>query len=231
MPDGCDNPARGAEASGNGANRVFLMKVRYKSSLQRTMIIYFILIGFAAAFVEAEFVMDANRIAVAAHAEVQQERVLLDHAGMQPDEAVRSIWKLRNKAMLMVAMILVVVVILLTMFIKNITRPLQHMIEVSKVIACGDLSRTVVIGTENELRELGDTVNDLTSNLQEMILLSEDMCVASGRFAKEVSGILDTMGHDGTRIENLRRSIDALNGKGRFLFNIIHNCKFYGIER
>lgn len=205
------------------------MKQTRKTSLQRTMVIYFILIGFAAAFVGTEFVMDVGKKSL--RDEVTQSYDQLAQKKIQPDDAFHPVLKLRNKAILMVAIIFAVVVILLTMFIKNITRPLQHTIEVSKLIAEGDLSRSVNIKANNELTELGDTINELTSNLQEMILLSEDMCATSDRFVKEVSDMLDTLTLDRGRTEDLRHEMQVLNAKARFFKDIIHNCKFYGIER
>ena len=99
-----------------------------------------------------------------------------------------------TKSVLMVALFLVVVLILLTMFIKNITEPLQHMIEASKLIAVGDLSQTVSISAKNELAEMGNTVNELTSNLQEMLLLSKDMCASVDQFTGEISDVVGSTG-------------------------------------
>jgi methyl-accepting chemotaxis protein len=117
------------------------------------------------------------------------------------------------------------------MFIKNITEPLQHMIEVSKLIAAGDLSRTVSIRAKNELAEMGATVNELTSNLQEMLLLSKDMCAAICRFTAEISGIMDSEKVDREKAGDLQHKMHLLDAKTRFMNDIIVNCKFYGMGK
>ncbi len=165
------------------------MKIVYKGSLQRTMIIYFLMISFASFLIAAEFIYDTHSEELRTELTQNFERL---HGGeIQPNAAFQPIQALRDKAALMVALFLAVVLILLTMFLKNITEPLQHMIETSKLIAAGDLSQTVSIRAGNELAEMGNTVNELTSNLQEMILLSRDMCAAVDEFTGEISDVLN----------------------------------------
>ena len=102
-------------------------------SLQRTMIIYFLLIGFASMLVGIEFLAEFhggslgteiwNRIDQGGASAANKEMVLAP------------IERLRSKAILMVAIIMLVMLIVLTMFIKNITEPLQHMIDKSQKIS------------------------------------------------------------------------------------------------
>lgn len=205
------------------------MKIMYKASLQRTMIVYLLLIGFAASMIGVEFINDVHRKDL--RTELMENFSKLTNNHMNMDEAFQPIQKIRNKAILMVVLLFTVVVILLTMFIKNITEPLQHIIEVSKLIDAGDLSRTVSIHAGNELADMGSTVNALTSNLQEMILLSRDMCATADRFIEEVSGVLNVQEIDREQLNALRREMQLLNSKTRFMKDIILNCKFYGIER
>lgn len=203
------------------------MKITYRGSLQRTMIIYFLLIGFASSLIGAEFIHDVHRKELR-YELIQNFSRLSDHQ-IQPEEAFKPIRNIMDKAILMVVLLLVVVVILLTMFIKNITEPLQHMIEVSKLIGTGDLSQTVTITTRNELAEMGGTVNELTSNLQEIILLSKGMCATADQFADKVSSVLESMepGHD--QMTELRHEMKLMRSKSKLLNGIIMNCKFYGM--
>ena len=193
------------------------------------MIIYFIMIGLASSFVGAEFVMDVQRQELRTELRHNYEKLI--ESKMQPDEAFHPIQQIKNKAILMVLIIFVVVIILLTMFIKNITEPLQHMIEVSKLIATGDLSQTVEIRANNELAEMGNTINDLTSNLQEMILLSKVTTTTSKRFMAKVSELLEAQQTDQSRVEDLRHEMRILSSQNKLLNEIILSCKFYGIAR
>jgi methyl-accepting chemotaxis protein len=117
------------------------------------------------------------------------------------------------------------------MFIRNITDPLQHMIKVSKLIAAGDLSQTVSIRANNELAEMGNTVNELTSDLQEMLLLSKDLCASVDKFTDEISPVVDSREIDQTKAEDLHHKIDLLNSKTKLMKHIILHCKFYGIRK
>ena len=147
-----------------------------KYSLQRTMIIYFLLIGFAALLVGLEFVAETG----SGRLNDQLNTNLAAFAGGQlsADEALAPIQRLRSKALLMVAVILFVIIIVLTMFIKHITEPLQHMIGASRAISRGDLSRTIRIHSHNELSQLGDVINEMSSNLQEITLMSRNLCAS-----------------------------------------------------
>lgn len=204
------------------------MTITYKSSLNRTMIIYFLLIGFASCLIAGEFIFDVHSKELRSELIRNFER--LQAGETQPDTAFQPIQALRNKALLMVGLFLVVVLILLTMFIKNITEPLQHMIEVSKLIAAGDLSQTVTIRAKNELAEMGATINELTSNLQEMILLSRDICTAVNEFTHEISGLsTSALGREETA--DLQHKVQLLNSKTGLMNEIIVHCKFYGLGR
>jgi methyl-accepting chemotaxis protein len=205
------------------------MRIGYQSTLQRTMIVYFLLIGFASCLVGTEFVLDVHKKEL--RTQLIQNFEQLTHDSMPFDEAFQPLLSIRNKAILMVVVILVVVVIVLSMFIKNVTEPLQHMIEVSKEISQGDLSRTVKIHAQNELSELGSTVNELTSNLQELILLSEDLSHSSRRFMGSVEEIVEReVAGDGS-VENVRKEMGALSSKISLLEQILYDFKLYGIER
>jgi nitrogen fixation/metabolism regulation signal transduction histidine kinase len=92
--------------------------------------------------------------------------------------------RMRSKAMLMVIIIMSVMLIVLTMFIKNITEPLQHMIRVSEKISSGDLRQTIRIDARNELSHLGMVINEMASNLQEITMLSKRMCAGGHNFVQ-----------------------------------------------
>jgi methyl-accepting chemotaxis protein len=206
-----------------------MMQIKYKGSLQRTMIIYFLMISFASFLIVGEFIFDFHGNAL--RSELTQNFERLSRGEMQPDAAFQPIQSLRDKSILMVALFLVVVLILLTMFIRNITDPLQHMIKVSKLIAAGDLSQTVSIRANNELAEMGNTVNELTSDLQEMLLLSKDLCASVDKFTDEISPVVDSREIDQTKAEDLHHKIDLLNSKTKLMKHIILHCKFYGIRK
>lgn len=197
-------------------------------SLQRTMIIYMLLIGVAALLVASEFVWDTHSTELReelnrnfekyASGELTQERVY--------DPLVR----IRNKAMMMVGVILAVVVIVLTMFIKTITEPLQHMVEVSKAISSGDLSRTASVETRNELSQLSTAIDDMSTNLQEIIMLSRSVCVSAGRVT---SNALDLMKKEQMTPEHsdaMQKQLVRLDSELTTLRKVIDFFNLYSVD-
>ena len=204
-----------------------MKKLITKNNLQRTMIIYFLLIGFASMLVGVEFIVDTQSGEL-------RETLLSNFSqytrGEIGVEAVFTpIVKLRNKAILMVAIILVVMIIILTMFIKNITEPLQHMIEVSQSISKGDLSRTVAIDSQNELAQLGNVINEMSSNLQEITLLSQNLCQSGQEFTDQAAKILEAPELDNSRVEQLKEEVERLESEIIMLTDVIEYFNFYSV--
>lgn len=137
-----------------------------RSSLERKMLSYFGLIAAASLLITIEFVL-AIRAATPPSA-VGQTAVLVS----QSLEAVsRSMQSLQNKALLMFVVQAIVTLIVLIMFMRRITSPLQQMVEEAKNVAEGDLSRTIIVRTRDEIGLIGETINGLTSNIQEIVTL------------------------------------------------------------
>jgi methyl-accepting chemotaxis protein len=141
------------------------MKKRY--TLERKMLSYFGLIAAASLLITVELIW-AIRAATPVAAT----------AASYPTEAagviratVNALDSLRHKALLMCAVQAVVTLIVLIMFMRRITGPLQQMVEHSQVISEGDLSRTIPVRGRDELGMLGETINGLTSNIQEIVAL------------------------------------------------------------
>jgi methyl-accepting chemotaxis protein len=139
--------------------------MKKRSSLERQMLTYFGLIAAASLLITVEFIWaiqttisGAEAVAPASAAGNTSRHVI-----------VTSLSVLRSKAVLMGIVQAVVTFIVLVMFIKRITGPLQEMVEHSRAICEGDLSRTIRIRRQDEIGLIGETVNGLTSNLQEIV--------------------------------------------------------------
>ena len=200
------------------------MREKSRYTLQRTMIIYFLLIGFASCMVGIEFLVDFHS--------GYHEAGFNENADRQSqDQDMNTVFaffdRMRKKAVVMVAIIMVVTLIVLTMFIKNISEPLQHMIDKSRNILSGDLSRTIKIQSDNELSELGTIINEMSINLQEILLLSRGLCTAGQSLTHETiqqlqRGPLDAQ--DQIRIIDI---IQRLDGEFNSMNQVIENFNFY----
>lgn len=205
------------------------MKLTKKDNLQRTMIIYFLLIVCAALLVTVEFVFDVQ--------DPELKRVLLKNAELYIVDKIpkTSIFvplsELRNKAILMIAIIMYVTIIVLTMLIKNITGPLQHMIDVSQQISEGDLTKTIHISSSNELAQLGNVINEMSSNLQEVTMLSQNMSTNGGACIEKVRELLATNAFSNEKTEEIITELEQLQMDFEMLQDFTECFRLYEVER
>ncbi|MDJ0990141.1 MAG: HAMP domain-containing protein [Desulfobacterales bacterium] len=205
------------------------MKKRPKYSLQRTMIIYFLLVGFASLLVGVEFVAETHGHQLRGYWLDQIERQT--SADLDRDAVFKPLDHLRNKAVLMIGIIMSVMVIVLTMFVKNITEPLQHMIEKARKISRGDLSQTIHIEADNELADLGGVINEMASNLQEIIHLSRNTCLSGGEAVTRAKVLLERDTLAPADIASVRSHLGHLEDELTALRELVSCFKFYAIER
>ncbi len=192
------------------------------------MLVYFLLVGFASLFVSIEFIADTNS------PELRKE--LIDNFTqyslneISVNDVFQPIEKIRNKAILMIAIIMVVMIIVLTMFTRNITEPLQHMIETAKKISTGDLRRSIEIHSQDELAELGNVINELSSNLQETTLLSKNVCRLGSDSISSTLTLLDKDNLDPDDREHIRRQQYRLKKEMGSLESLVNCFHFYTSE-
>ncbi len=196
------------------------VKPNPKSSLQRTMILYFLLVGFACLLVGVEFIMDTRSRGL--KQELQSNLARYSNREIDAKAVFSPIDKLRNKAVLMVVIILTVMVIVLTMFIKRITEPLQHMIGVAREISGGNLGCTIRIDSKNELAELAGVINEMSSNLQEVLLLAGKLCASFDSAFRDASLPLNGMDR-----ETLAEKIIAIGNNAALLSELLDCFQFY----
>jgi methyl-accepting chemotaxis protein len=204
------------------------MTMRGSYSLQRTMIIYILLIGCAALLVASEFVWDTHSITL--KRELSQNLQLYTNGEMDEDQIYLPLVKIRNKAMMMVGVILAVVVIVLTMFIKNITEPLQHMIDISKAISAGDLRQTTGIKTRSELSQLSAAIDDMSTNLQEIIMLSRSVCDSANRVVGNTMQLMKEEAISTPSSQEIIHQLDCLESELNMLGQVIDFFKLYSVD-
>ena len=205
------------------------MEHKSRYTLQRTMIIYILLIGFASVLVGIEFLADFNSCAL--KSEILNSYKMGDQARVDSKELLMAIDRLQSKAILMVAIIMAVVLIVLTMFIKNITEPLQHMIGMSQQISSGDLSQTIQIDANNELADLGQVINEMATNLQEIIMLTEHLCANGQTHIEEALHQMKQLSIKHHDIDKLGQSINALGDELSGLSEFIAYFNFYTFDQ
>jgi methyl-accepting chemotaxis protein len=176
--------------------------MKKRSSLERKMLSYFGLIAAASLLITIEFVYaiqaatprPASGISSAISQAAQEAKI------------VASLDRLRNKAMLLFVVQAAVTLVVLVMFMRRITGPLQHMVEISGAISEGDVSRVIRVRSRDEIGLLGETINGLASNIQELASLGLSNARSIG---DSVSRLRDELG-DST---NARPALDEIERK------------------
>ena len=138
--------------------------MKKRSTLERQMFTYFGLIAAASLLITGEFVWAIQAAMTKAQALSQASA-----SGGPVRAIILELTVLRNKAFLMCAVQAVITLIVLIMFLRRITGPLQKLIDYSRLISEGDFSQTIEVRRKDEIGLLGDTINDLTANNQEIV--------------------------------------------------------------
>jgi methyl-accepting chemotaxis protein len=140
--------------------------VKPSSSIERRMLSYFGLIAAASVLITGEFVYAVHKVTPPVEALLSSG---LESSLATVDAAVKALHALQDKAILMGIVQAVVTLIVLVMFMKRISGPLQQMIGIARIINAGDLSRTIPVHVKDEIGVLGETINGLSSNIQELV--------------------------------------------------------------
>jgi methyl-accepting chemotaxis protein len=177
--------------------------MKKQSSLERKMLSYFGLIAAASLLITVEFVY---AIQAAAPGPETLASTASDPAAViaAVDGSLQS---LRGKALLMCVVQAVVTLIVLIMFMRRITGPLQHMVETSMLISDGDLSRTVKIRTPDEIGLLGETINGLASNIQELVALGLSTKQSLERSLDDLRNKLEQEAEAAAEVDEMERKL------------------------
>lgn len=179
------------------------------STLERQMLTYFVFIAAASLLITVEFIWAVRIIMSEARTMVQ-----VSSDSVRPDQIIASLGLLQNKALLMGVVQAVVTLIVLVMLIRRITGPLQHMVDQSRRISEGDLSRTVQIFRRDEIGLLAETINGLSSNIHEIVAfgLSTDASIRAS-----LQDLRTRVGHDPQSCAQLDQINDKISWLSEFL--------------
>jgi methyl-accepting chemotaxis protein len=175
------------------------------ASLARQMLIYFGFIAMAALLITVEFVWAVRII-------MSQAQALQSVAG--GDHLLATLRTLQNKAFLIGIVQAVFTLIVLVMLIRRITDPLQQMIDKAWLISEGDLSHTIPVLRNDEIGLLAETINGLTSNVQELVAFGLS---AESSLKVSLKALRERVADDPAGCEHLDRIEKTLAGFGLLL--------------
>jgi methyl-accepting chemotaxis protein len=122
----------------------------------------------------------------------------------------------RSSLTLMIIVTILVIIVtsflLHTMFSNLVIKPLKKVIEVSKSISQGDLREHLQFKKDNEISLVANTINEMGSNLQTMVISIKDLFSeldATGKTANERSSNISTdINRSSTLIQQVATSIE-----------------------
>lgn len=165
------------------------------SKLEFRLLNYFLLIAFATILIGIEFYFELDN----------------EHGQKIYDNTTQPLDNLRNKILIMFAVLSIVVAIVLTMFIRNITSPLCKMAVVARHINEGDLTQSVVIDNHDEIGEVGLAINELANNLHEVASFTSATVNETLVSLKHLQGLVADNPETSVTIDSIESNLLSIN--------------------
>ncbi len=190
--------------------------MKESKKLELCLLNYFLLIAIAAVMIGVEFYFEMSKPGLMQDICASPTAVteIIDSEIIDPDKDALSpaLSNLRNKIVVMFGVLTLVVSIVMMMFVKNITRPLQRTLDTAKLINDGDLSQIIRIEAHDEVGQLGIVINELTSNFQEIATSTATMIHAiESRLSILSESLADDDSDNAEQITMIRQELDALH--------------------
>ena len=183
--------------------------MKQTQKLEKTLLNYFFLIAIAAMMIGVEFYFEMSRSDL--KQDICEIPVLVNEVSNSPADDSPAISNLRNKIVVMFGVLTIVMAIVMMMFVQNITRPLQRMLNTAELINDGDLSQVINIETHDEVGQLGVVINELTSNFQEIASSTLGMInEIEARIDVLSSALADDVTDNEKQITQIKRELDSL---------------------
>ncbi len=201
--------------------------------LELSLLNYFLLIAIAAMMIGVEFYFEMSKPGlkqdicttstatskIIAPGIIESETLRPEFVNTNPEEDSPALSDLRNKIAIMFGVLTLVVAIVMMMFVKNITRPLQRTLDTARLINDGDLSQVITVEAHDEVGQLGIVINELTSNFQEIAsstlaminAIESQIDVLSRSLVNNNSASAEQITHIKQELRALHAFIDAFN--------------------
>ncbi|MCK4834935.1 MAG: HAMP domain-containing protein [Gammaproteobacteria bacterium] len=189
--------------------------MKQSKKLEHCLLNYFLLIAIAAVMIGIEFYFEMSKpglkqdICISSTADTETINPELVNTATIESDALSN---LRNKIVIMFGVLTIVVSIVMMMFVKTITRPLQRTLDTAKLINDGDLSQVIRIEAHDEVGQLGIVINELTSNFQEIATSTSSMISAiESRLDTLSESLPDNDPDNAEQIAMIKQELDALH--------------------
>jgi len=185
--------------------------MKQSKKLELCLLNYFLLIAIAAVMIGIEFYFEMSKPGLLQDI-CTDPTTTTDIINTNLEEISPTLSDLRNKIVVMFGVLTLVVSIVIMMFVKNITRPLQRTLDTARLINDGDLSQEIKIEAHDEVGQLGVVINELTSNFQEIATSTSSMInVIESRINTLSESLPDNDLDNVEQIALIRQELNALH--------------------
>lgn len=154
-----------------------------QSRIKKKLILYFLLISIVSISISIEIVWEVSeqnfrdKLTESFYSEFQKaytedtgKTLSLSLDEINQKTALSVLDDMRMRMLLLIGVIIGNIFTAFRLFSKDIARPIDALVEGAKKVSDGDLTAEIEILTEDEIGELGQLINDMNINLQELIM-------------------------------------------------------------
>lgn len=205
-----------------------LLKKRPFSKMKKKLLIYFLMISFISLVVGLEMIWEVGepkQIERISNAMVEQFPGIEINA-YQSEKIFEPIKVLQLRMLGLLLIVGACIAVTLGVFIKKIANPLDEMIIAAKQVRDGNLSVTVPVVSKDEIGQLGDIFNDLSVNLQEVLLF---VAAVDSDLTDIINEIHKNRPVESEENKKLNEQIDLMSTKLDEIKDMVQSFNYYNV--
>jgi len=192
-------------------------------SLTKRLVVTFCLLALAAVAVNAKFIADVSwemtstKASVGLHVKDQESHVVAEEPAAS--------YAYRNRMIILLGMMVICFGSIIYLFVSRVVVPLNAIEQAAKEISRGNLAVTFPRNPSGEIGALGEVMNDLAANLQEILLLTG---TSAGNSLSEVETIEQVLTEgDAPCVQEIQERIRSIRKDLEMLSSLATDFEFY----
>ncbi len=206
------------------------LRLRF-SNFRKRLLIYFFLVIFASLTVSLELIFEIgsnrtlNQISNSITSQLTDEQA----DRFETDKVAYILNRLQVRMILVMALVLILMIAAMIVFIRNIVEPLDTMAKCARKIASGHLNETVPIRYDDEIGKIGELLNELSINLQEILLHLWNSTGQNIALLDNMYAIICSQA-DSCKSRQLEEDIECVRQDMETLQEMVKTFDFYNVE-
>ncbi len=201
------------------------------SNLRKKLIIYFFLIIFVTFSIGVQFIFEIGspRLHMKITKNISHE-LKIGYDEKNVAQKVAQVHRdLQKRMVLIMFLVFLCTIATMFLFVRNIVDPLDDIGEAARRMADGHLDETVPVRTLDEIGKIGELINDLAVNLQEVLLHVWNHTKQDSILLQHITEVVDS--GDGTGLpEGVKEKIHIVKQDVEEMKNMVKTFDFYNIR-